>query len=42
MRRGSDAFGRSVIAYDTGERIARVEDLIFAETSNQIVGLLIA
>lgn len=42
MRRGSDAFGRSVITYDTGERIARVEDLIFAESSNQIVGLLIA
>ena len=42
MRRGSDAFGRSVITYDTGERIARVEDLIFAESNNQIVGLLIA
>ena len=41
MRRGSDAFGRSVIAYDTGERIARVEDLVFAQSSNQLVGLLI-
>lgn len=41
MRRGSDAFGRSVVTYDTGERIARVEDLIFAQSSNQLVGLLV-
>ncbi|MDF5725512.1 MAG: PRC-barrel domain-containing protein [Rhizonema sp. PD37] len=41
MRRGSDAFGRSVIAYDTGKRIARVEDLVFAETSNKLVGILL-
>lgn len=41
MRRGSDAFGLSVIAYDTGKRIARVEDLVFAQSSNQLVGILL-
>lgn len=42
MRKGSDLLGKVIITYDTGEKIARVQDLIFDETSNRLLGLLVS
>jgi len=42
MRKGSDLLGKVVVTYDTGEKIERVQDLIFDETSNQLLGLLVS
>lgn len=42
MRRGSDLIGKLVVAYNTGEGIARAWDLIFDQTSNQLLGFLLS
>lgn len=41
MRKGTDILGRDIIAYSTGERIARVQDLIFDQNDNQLLGFLV-
>ncbi|MGH7997853.1 MAG: PRC-barrel domain-containing protein, partial [Brasilonema sp.] len=41
MRRGSDLLGQVVVTYDTGEQIERIQDLIFDQDSNQLLGLLV-
>lgn len=41
MRKGSDLIGKVVVAYDTGKKIARVQDLMFDQDSNQLVALLV-
>ena len=41
MLRGIDLLGKLVVTYDTGKRIERVEDLIFDETRNQLLGFLV-
>ncbi|NJR64935.1 MAG: hypothetical protein HC772_05845 [Leptolyngbyaceae cyanobacterium CRU_2_3] len=41
MRKGSDILGKSVVAYDSGERVSTVKDLIFDQDSNQLLGLLV-
>ncbi|HEY9644501.1 MAG TPA: PRC-barrel domain-containing protein, partial [Coleofasciculaceae cyanobacterium] len=40
MRKGSDILGKPVVAYETGEWISQVKDLIFDQDSNQLLGLL--
>ncbi len=41
MRKGSDIIGKPIVAYDTGEKIGRVRDLIFDQERNHLVALLI-
>ncbi len=41
MRKGSDVIGKSVITYDTGQKIAKVLDLIFDQDSNQLLAFLV-
>jgi uncharacterized protein YrrD len=41
MRKGKDIIGKPVIAYDSGERIETVMDLIFDQDQNQLLGFLI-
>ena len=41
MRKGSEIIGKSVIAFDTGEKFETVLDLIFDQNSNRILGFLV-
>jgi uncharacterized protein YrrD len=41
MRKGSDIIGKPIVAYDTGEKIGRVRDLIFDQERNYLVALLL-
>ncbi|MBD1822740.1 PRC-barrel domain-containing protein [Cyanobacteria bacterium FACHB-DQ100] len=41
MRKGSDIIGRTILAFDTGKRVARVQDLIFDQDTNQLLGILV-
>jgi uncharacterized protein YrrD len=41
MRKGSDIIGKPIVAYDTGEKIGRVRDLIFDQERSYLVALLI-
>jgi uncharacterized protein YrrD len=42
MRKGSDVINKVVVTYDTGERVARIQDLIFDQDSNQLLGFLVS
>jgi uncharacterized protein YrrD len=41
MRKGKDIIGKPVIAYDSGEKIETIMDLIFDQDQNQLLGFLI-
>jgi uncharacterized protein YrrD len=41
MRKGKDLIGKPIITYDSGQRIAKVVDLIFDQNDNRLLGLLI-
>jgi uncharacterized protein YrrD len=41
MRKGSDIIGKPIVAYDTGEKVGRVRDLIFDQERNYLVALLV-
>ena len=41
MRKGSDVVGKSVIAFDIGKRVAQIQDLIFDQHDNQLLGFLV-
>jgi uncharacterized protein YrrD len=41
MRKGSDILNKSIIAFDTGKRVARVQDLIFDQETNHFLGVLV-
>ncbi len=41
MRKGKDLIGKTVIAYDSGEKIATIKDLIFDQHENCLLGFLI-
>lgn len=41
MYKGSLILGKTIVAYDTGERVARIQDLIFDHQSNRVLGLLV-
>ena len=41
MYKGRDVIGKPVISYDMGEQFDRVEDLIFDQNSNEIIGFLV-
>ncbi|MER3434020.1 MAG: hypothetical protein C4288_11445 [Leptolyngbya sp. ERB_1_1] len=41
MRKGSDIIGKTIIAFDSGKRIARVQDLIFDQDTNELLGVLV-
>lgn len=40
MRKGKDIIGKPIIAYDTGEKIANIIDLIFDQNDNTLLGFL--
>ncbi len=41
MRKGNDIIGKAIVAFDTGEKIGRVKDLIFDQERNYLVALLV-
>jgi uncharacterized protein YrrD len=41
MRKGSDLIGKPIIAFDSGERLENIEDLLFDQNSNQLLGFLV-
>ncbi len=41
MRKGSDVIDKAIVAFNTGKRIARVQDIIFDQRENQILAFLI-
>ncbi len=41
MRKGSDIIGKSITAFDSGKRVARVQDLIFDQDTNELLGILV-
>jgi uncharacterized protein YrrD len=41
MRKGRDIIGKPVVSYDTGEKFDRIQDLIFDQNSNRLLGLLV-
>jgi uncharacterized protein YrrD len=41
MRKGTDILNRSIIAFNTGKRIATILDLIFDQETNQLLGFLV-
>jgi uncharacterized protein YrrD len=41
MRKGSDLIGKPLVSFDTGEQLYRIQDLIFDQENNQLLGLLV-
>jgi uncharacterized protein YrrD len=41
MRKGSDILGKVIVAYNSGRRVARVQDLIFDQNSSRLLGFLV-
>jgi len=41
MRKGQDVIGKPVVAYDSGEKLETVSDLIFDQDSNRLLGFLV-
>ncbi|AKG20162.1 PRC-barrel domain-containing protein [Calothrix sp. 336/3] len=41
MRKGSDIIDKVVVTYDAGKKIERIQDLIFDQNHNQILGFLV-
>lgn len=41
MLKGDEIIGKPVIAYDTGDRFERVEDIIFDPDNNKVIGYLL-
>jgi uncharacterized protein YrrD len=41
MRKGKDIVGKPVVAYDSGEKIETIVDLIFDQYDNRLLGFLI-
>jgi uncharacterized protein YrrD len=41
VRKGKDIIGKPIIAYDTGEKINHITDLIFDQNDNTLLGFLI-
>ncbi|MBW4550671.1 MAG: PRC-barrel domain-containing protein [Aphanocapsa sp. GSE-SYN-MK-11-07L] len=41
MRKGRDIIGKTIVAYDTGEKVDKIEDLIFDQDRNLLLGFLI-
>jgi uncharacterized protein YrrD len=41
MRKGRDIIGKPVVSYDTGEKFDRIQDLIFDQTNNRLIGFLL-
>ncbi|MBD2452339.1 PRC-barrel domain-containing protein [Nostoc sp. FACHB-152] len=41
MRKGSDIINKVVVTYDAGKKIERIQDLIFDQKRNQLLGFLV-
>lgn len=41
MRKGRDIIGKPVVSYDAGEKFDRIQDLIFDQNSNRLLGFLL-
>jgi uncharacterized protein YrrD len=41
VRKGKDSIGKPIIAYDTGEKINNIVDLVFDQNDNTLLGFLI-
>ncbi|WP_416245012.1 PRC-barrel domain-containing protein [Crocosphaera sp. XPORK-15E] len=41
MYKGRDIIGKPIVSYDMGEKFETVEDLIFDQDSNQLLGFVV-
>jgi uncharacterized protein YrrD len=41
MYKGKDIIGKPIVSYDMGEKFDTVQDLIFDQDSNQLLGFLV-
>ena len=41
MRKGSDLIGKPVVSFDTGEQFEKIQDLIFDQNNNQLLGFVV-
>ncbi len=41
MYKGKDIIGRSIVSYDKGEKYDTIQDLVFDQNSNQLLGFLV-
>jgi len=41
MRKGSDLIGKPVVSFDTGEQFETIQDLIFDQNNNQLLGFVV-
>ena len=41
MRKGSDLIGRPIISFDTGEQFEKIQDLVFDQNNNQLLGFVV-
>lgn len=41
MRKGSDLIGKPVVTFDTGERIEKIQDLLFDQVNNLLLGFVV-
>ena len=41
MRKGSDLIGKPVVSFDAGEQFEKIQDLIFDQNNNQLLGFVV-
>ncbi len=41
MRKGSDVIGKPVVSFETGEEFEKIEDLVFDQNNNQLLGFVV-
>jgi len=41
MRKGSELIGKPVVSFDTGEQFEKIQDLIFDQVNNQLIGFVV-
>ncbi|GAC1386029.1 MAG: PRC-barrel domain-containing protein [Herpetosiphon sp.] len=41
MRKGTDLIGKPVVSFDTGEVFEHIQDLVFDQTNNQLLGFVV-
>ncbi len=42
MRKGSDLIGKPVVSFDTGEQFERIQDVVFDQQNNELLGFVVA
>ncbi len=41
MRKGSDLIGKPVVSFDTGEQFEKIQDVVFDQQNNQLLGFVV-